>query len=73
MTAADDGKCHIQKQSLAKKIPSRRLMALTCSAAEEKIVSKKCILMLHPRRSGQNSRRNASSFTSFQAARCKEK
>ncbi|EOC5415222.1 hypothetical protein ACI46V_004990 [Klebsiella quasipneumoniae] len=39
MTAADDGKCHIQKQSLAKKIPSRRVMALTSSADEEKIVS----------------------------------
>ncbi|MBN0280744.1 hypothetical protein JTM76_33915, partial [Pseudomonas aeruginosa] len=25
----------------------------------------KCILMLHPRRSGQNSRRNASSFNSL--------
>lgn len=39
MTATDDGKCHIQKQSLAKKIPSRRVMALTSSADEEKIVS----------------------------------
>ncbi|CDL22460.1 FIG00732595: hypothetical protein [Klebsiella pneumoniae IS53] len=73
MTAADGGECNIQKQSRAKKASSRREQLLTDSAGEEKIVSKKCILMLHPRRSGQNSRRNASSFTSFQAARCKEK
>ena len=73
MTAADDGKCHIQKQSLAKKIPSRRLMALTCSAAEEKIVSKKCILMLHPRRTGQYRGGIASRFSAAQAALRKEK
>ena len=73
MTAADGGECNIQKQSRAKKASSRREQLLTDSAGEEKIVSKKCILMLHPRRTGQYNGGIASRFSAAQAALRKEK
>ncbi|MEA1148070.1 hypothetical protein ACKLKD_17800 [Klebsiella sp. 10982] len=40
MTAADGGKCNIQKQTRAKKVPSRRERLLTTSTDGEKIVGK---------------------------------
>jgi hypothetical protein len=64
MTAADGGKCNIQKQSRAKKAP-RAANGSNLLCWRRKNSQQKCILMLHPRRTGQNSRRNASSFSPF--------